>query len=158
MGRRKEPIERMTAKSKGDGKTPGGREITGTVVRAASNNAVPAVPENMGSGRGVQEWQAVWSAGWWLNREQDYHWVEMIARAYADIEVFRRQVEDEGRVVTGYAGQVVAHPLIKEIRDCEKTIQKCLSILGFSPTDRARLAITEAKAKSALQAMIDGAN
>jgi hypothetical protein len=47
-----------------------------------------------------------------------------------------RTIRQRGLVVTGYAGQVVAHPLVVEIRKCEETIRKCLSVLGISPTDQ----------------------
>jgi hypothetical protein len=52
-----------------------------------------------------------------------------------------------GLVVAGYPGQVVAHPLVAEIR-------KCLSIPGISPTDRARLGLAEVKKETALQEFI----
>jgi P27 family predicted phage terminase small subunit len=114
---------------------------------------VPAVPEGI-EGRGEVEWVNIWTAGFWLKRDQDYHWVEMIAQAYQDNEVFRARVQEDGLVVQGYAGQMTAHPLIAEMRKNDQLIQKCLSILGFSPTDRARLTINDAKAQNALQAMI----
>jgi len=152
MGRRKTPLEVMATRSP-DGKTPGHRYLPVLVkVRPDTNVPEPVTPL---AGRAAEEWEKVWEACYWLKRDQDYHWVEMIARAYRDIEVFRARVEQDGLVVTGYANQVVAHPLIAEIRKCEATIQKCLSILGFSPTDRARLAITEAKARNELQKMLD---
>lgn len=153
MARRKTPIERMAAKSP-DGKTPGKRNLP-VPVQVRPERSVP-VPASDFSGRGVEEWEKVWEAGFWLKRDQDYHWVEMIARAYSDIEVFRARVETDGLVVTGYNNQVVAHPLIKEIRAAEATIQKCLSILGFSPTDRARLNLADLKVKNELQKMLDG--
>jgi P27 family predicted phage terminase small subunit len=71
----------------------------------------------------------------------------MISRAYDDIETFRNRVEADGLIQAGSLGQPVAHPLIAEIRKCEATIRQCLSVLGFSPTDRARLGIMEAKAR-----------
>lgn len=157
MGRRKEPIEKMATRAKGDGKTLGGREVAVAARSVPVRTGVPDPPVVF-SGRGASEWENIWRAGFWLKDDQDYHWIEMICRAYQDIAIFRQQVEEDGLVVTGYAGQMTAHPLIKEIRDCEKTIQKCLSVLGFSPTDRAKLAINTQKAQSALQDMIDDAN
>lgn len=155
MGRPKTPLERMAARSP-DGVTPGKRNLPAR-IQSRPDRAVPAVPDDI-NGRGEVEWRNIWTAGFWLKRDQDYPWVEMIARAYEDIEVFRARVKQDGLVTKGYAGQDAAHPLIAEIRKCEATIQKCLSVLGFSPTDRARLAITEAKAQSALQEMINQAN
>lgn len=71
----------------------------------------------------------------------------MIVRAYDDIDTFRERVEQDGLVQEGSLGQPVAHPLIAEIRKCEATIRQCLCVLGFSPTDRARLGIMEARAR-----------
>lgn len=147
MGRRAEPIERMAAKTRGDGKTPGGRDLVKanpTLVRR--DQAAPPVPRGLGR-RGRAEWRKIWEAGFWLAPNQDYAWVEQIVRAYDDIETFRKRVNDDGLVQKGSLGQPVAHPLIAEIHKCETTIRQCLSVLGFSPTDRARLGIMEAKAR-----------
>ena len=152
MGRPKTPIEKMKARSP-DGKTPGHRNLPVPASPTTPDRTVPELPEGI-EGKGVEEWVKVWTAGFWLKRDQDYHWVAMIARAYQDIATFRERVNEDGLVVTGYAGQVVAHPLIAEIRKCEATIQKRLQVLGFSPTDRAKLAIVESQAQNALQQMI----
>lgn len=156
MGRRREPLERKALKAKGDGRTPSKLPVPVPVARnnvTSNNRRLPACPRGLGP-RGRAEWRKVWAAGFWLKPDQDYHWVAQIAQAYADIEVFRARVEQDGLVVTGYAGQVVAHPLIAEIRKAEAVITKCLSILGFSPTDRARLGLAEAKAQNAVLEMM----
>jgi P27 family predicted phage terminase small subunit len=152
MGRPKTPIERMAAKSP-DGKTPGKRNLP-EPYKGAINHAVPEPPIPF-HGRAAIEWENIWEAGWWLRPDQDYHWVEMIANAYADIAVFQAVVQEEGLTVRGYAGQVVAHPLIGEIRKAQAMIQKCLSTLGFSPTDRAKLQLREVETRSKLQQMMD---
>lgn len=150
-GRPKVPLERMAARSP-DGVTPGHRNLP-AVVNKTPDHSVPVCAIDL-KGRGEVEWEKIWTAGWWLNREQDYHWVEMIAQSYMDIEAFRERVVDDGLVQQGSLGQPVAHPLIAEIRKSEATIQKCLQVLGFSPTDRAKLMIDNAKAENALQKMI----
>jgi P27 family predicted phage terminase small subunit len=155
MARRAEPIERMAMKARGDGRTPGGRELVKanpTIVRHEAKD-LPA-PRGIGR-RGKVEWVKIWNTGFWLSPEQDYHWVEMIARAYDDIETFRKRVEDDGLIQKGSLGQPVAHPLIAEIRKCEATIRQCLSAIGFSPTDRARLGIMEAKARREVAGLSD---
>lgn len=155
MARRHEPIERMALKARGDGRTPGGRELVKenpTLVRHESKD-VP-IPRGIGR-RGKTEWVKIWNTGFWLSPEQDYHWVEMIARAYDDIETFRKRVQEDGLIQLGSLGQPVAHPLIAEIRKCEATIRQCLSVLGFSPTDRARLGIMEAKARREVADLTD---
>lgn len=153
-GRPKVPLERMAARSP-DGTTPGHRKLLVPRSPTTPERSVPELPAGIEpEGRGAEEWLKVWTAGFWLKRDQDYHWVEMIARAYADIEVYRREVQEMGLTVTGYAGQTVANPLLNEIRKLESTIQKCLQVLGFSPTDRAKLAIVESQAQNAVEAMI----
>jgi len=147
-------LERQTATAKGDGRTPSKTLVPTSAVTAVRNKYVPEAPVELGD-RGQVEWQKIWEAGFWLKAEQDYAWIEQIAYAYDQIKEFREKVKEDGLVVTGYAGQVVAHPLIAEIRKCEATIRECLSKIGFSPTDRARLGIMEAKAQTALQQMIE---
>ena len=150
-GRPSKPLEHIKATARDSTHKADGRPLV--KVEMNIDRSVPALPEAI-SGRGAQEWERIWGAGWWLARDQDYHWVEMISRAYSDIERFRAQVEEEGLVVTGYAGQPTAHPLIGEISKLQQTIMKCLQVLGFSPTDRAKLMIETQKAGNALQEMI----
>jgi P27 family predicted phage terminase small subunit len=152
-GRPPKPLERMKATQRDATHKADGRPLPVPVSPTTPDRTVPQLPAGI-EGRGAEEWERVWTAGFWLKRDQDYHWVEMIARAYADIEVYRREVQEMGLTVTGYAGQTVANPLLSEIRKLEATIQKCLQILGFSPTDRAKLAIVESQAQNALQKMI----
>jgi P27 family predicted phage terminase small subunit len=112
---------------------------------------VPDPPTGLGD-RGTSEWGKIWAAGrHWLHPAEDYHWIEQVVRAYDDIAQFRAEIENTGLIVKGYAGQQTANPLLREIRDCEATIRKCLSMLGFSPTDRARLGLAEIKRQSSLQ-------
>ena len=151
-GRPKTPIEKMQARSP-DGITPGKRRLPVPTSPTTPERSVPSMPEGI-TDRGAEEWVKVWTAGFWLKRDQDYHWVEMIARSYQDIEVFRAEVKRSGLITKGYAGQDAANPMLAEIRKCEQTIQKCLQVLGFSPTDRAKLAIVEGQAQNALQKMI----
>lgn len=113
-------------------------------------DAAPEPPEGLGA-RGEIEWNKIWSQGFWMQPEADYHWVLMIAQTYDEITAFREQIAIDGMTVQGYKNDmVVAHPLIKEVRAAQSLIIKCLSVLGFSPSDRARLNIQEAQARSAL--------
>lgn len=152
-GRPKTPIEKMRARSP-DGKTPGHRNLPEPRVDMKVDRSIPELPDGV-IGRGALEWSNIWTAGWWLARDQDHYWVEMICRAYTDIEEYRAYVVENGLITKGYAGQDAANPMIAEIRKSEQTIQKCLQVLGFSPTDRAKLMITMNEGKNALQEMIE---
>jgi P27 family predicted phage terminase small subunit len=149
MGRPPKPLERIKATQRDENHKADGREIAPKVT-FHPDHTIPDAPSDL-EGRGLVEWGRVWGAGWWLVRDQDYHWVEMIARAYSDIEQYRAKVQQDGLIVTGYAGQDAAHPLIAAINKCEQTIQKCLQVLGFSPTDRAKLVIRQKEARDALE-------
>jgi P27 family predicted phage terminase small subunit len=150
------PIERMMARS-ANGKTLGGRDLVVHDIGQMAPVEAPEAPEGLG-GRGQAEWVKIWTAGRWLWPDQDYAWVEQTARAYDDLQTYRKVVADEGLTVEGYNGQTTAHPLIREMRACEDTIRRCLSQLGFSPTDRARLKLTELKGAQAAQDLVNGGN
>ena len=44
-----------------------------------------------------------------------------------------------------------AHPEVVELRNLEKQITQWLSLLGLTPTDRARLGVAEVRARSKLE-------
>lgn len=146
------PIERMQARSH-NGKTLGGRDLEVIDVSALEVVKAPPAPEGLAE-RGSAEWLKIWTAGKWLWPDQDYAWVEQVCRAYDDLSTFRTEVGGN-LTVEGYNGQMTAHPLIREMRACEDTIRKCLSQLGFSPTDRARLKLTELRGASELQKLVN---
>ena len=110
---------------------------------------LPVAPDELGD-RGLTEWEKIWTAGYWLSAEQDYHWVAMISTAYDEIDVYRGVILEEVFTVQGIHGTLIAHPLISEVRKAQATIMKCLSLIGFSPTDRARLSLGEVQRASAL--------
>lgn len=148
------PMEVMLARST-NGKTLGGRDLEVHDVSAMEVVEAPPMPDGL-QARGQKEWQLIWHSGKWLWPEQDYAWVEQACRAYDDVALFRATVAEEGLTCEGYNGQTVAHPLIAEIRKAEDTIRKCLSILGFSPTDRARLKLTELQGAKAAKDLLGG--
>ena len=156
-GRPPKPIEsrrivgRTAHTDSGGRRLPVAREITVTDAVA------PGPPNDLGE-RGSAEWVKIWAAGSaWLAPNIDYPWIEMVCRAYDDIEAFRGKIQADGLIQKGSMGQVVSHPLIQSVRQAEGTIQRCLSILGFSPTDRARLGLVEVKRESKLQSMMNRA-
>lgn len=147
------PIEQHIALST-NGKTLGGRQLEVVDTSKMVAPKAPPMPDGLAE-RGQTEWLKVWQAGKWLWADQDYHWVEMIARAYDDIEQFRAKVNEEGLTVTGYNGQTVAHPLIAEIRKAEQSITRALSTIGFSPKDRAALKLAEVQGAKGLNDLLN---
>jgi P27 family predicted phage terminase small subunit len=153
-GRPPKPIEKIRVNARNSTTKSDGRELAIPQHEMARQVLIPVCPDELGD-RGLTEWDKIWSAGYWLSDEQDYHWVSMICTAYDEIEEYRLIIRGEGITVDGPHGSMVAHPLIAEIRRAQNQIMKCLSILGFSPTDRARLSLGEVK-KANLLADLNG--
>ena len=153
-GRPPKPIERARATARDATHKADGRPLPAVRETIVKTIVVPEQPDGLAA-RGEREWVNIWTAGSsWLAPQQDYHWVEMICHAYDEITHFREVIAVDGLTQTGSMGQMVAHPLIGEIRRAEATIMKALSTLGFSPSDRARLGLAEIKAQSKLQDMM----
>ncbi len=153
-GRPPKPIERSRATARDSTHKADGRPLPAVRGEIIKTVVIPPAPVGL-KDRGAVEWEKIWTAGSaWLAPQQDYPWVEMIARAWDEIEAYRSRVDADGLIQTGSMGQVIAHPLIAEIRRAEAVIMKALSTLGFSPSDRARLGLAEIKAQSKLQEMM----
>lgn len=148
-GRPPKPIERIRVTARDATHKANGTELAVPQHNLPRHAQVPVPPDVLGD-RGLTEWEKVWLAGYWLSDEQDYHWVAMICTAYDEIELYRAEIAHEGLTVRGIHGVMIAHPLIAEIRKAQATIMKALSILGFSPSDRARLSLGEVKKANAL--------
>lgn len=148
------PLERHMATAT-NGKTLGGRDLDVIDVSNLPVQKAPPAPAGLAE-RGSAEWSKIWQAGRWLWPDQDYHAVERVARAYDELAAFRAEIEVMGLTVEGYNGQTVANPLIAEVRRAEDSIRKDLSLLGFTPTDRARLKLTELKGATELQRLVNG--
>jgi P27 family predicted phage terminase small subunit len=121
-------------------------------VSPAAPRQIPVCPDDLGE-RGQVEWDKIWSAGYWLKPEQDYHMVLIVARAYDEMISYQDQIALDGLMVRGSAGGVVAHGLIREVRQTRQQIIRILAELGFSPTARARLNIAELQQGNALLAL-----
>lgn len=154
MPARSKPLERIKATARNSTHKADGRPLAIPQYTIDKRSDAAEMPRGLRT-RGKREWLKIWASGPWLNPDHDYAWVEQIARAYDDIDVFRRRIDQDGLVVKGSLGQPVAHPLVAEVRKCEATIRQCLSVLGYSPTDRARLGLAEVKARGALEDLIE---
>jgi len=168
-GRPKVPLERIALTTKGDGRTAGNRRLvpkgqvivvpgrTGTNLKkppAFDHRCLPKMPAGLGK-PGKKAWFEVWDNGPWLHPFEDHHLVAIVAKNYDLINAFELKIEETGLILSGggYNGQDVANPLLKEIKSCEQVILTCLSKLGFSPSDRARLGLAEIKRQSGLQGL-----
>lgn len=97
---------------------------------------------------GLELWNSVWSAGSsWLSPGSDIQLVTMMCQAQDEAEAIRRSVV-VGEIKRYYVlanGQQVTHPLVNQLKDLRIQITSWLSALGFSPTDRAKLGLSEVR-------------
>lgn len=149
-GRPPKPIERLKATQRDATHKADGRELAIPEYTLPAAVSIPVAPDDLGP-RGEAEWEKIWTAGFWLSPDQDYHWVAMVATAYDEIEIYRAIIAAEGYTYENtLKGVMQAHPLIAEVRKAQALIMRALSQLGFSPTDRARLGLAEVKRENAI--------
>lgn len=103
---------------------------------------IPGIPEpyrpllrfNGEEGPGMQLWRRLWTAGAGWLREDDGELVQIVCEQEDERAVLRRMVfsnPDDWRARTS-------------LRTIEKLITENLSMLGFTPTDRARMGFRSA--------------
>lgn len=113
------------------------------------SNALPAqdypegLTEPLGvAGSGSRFWALAWRAGW-LNSVSDLTLVSIVAEQLTERDTLRALVAETN------------NPRDRSgLRELEKQIVSNLGQLGFSPAERSRLGLTEAKTESKLEALI----
>jgi P27 family predicted phage terminase small subunit len=90
-------------------------------------------------------WDHVWRHAPWI-APSDVPLLTMLCRAADEIETWRELLKTEKLVTRTRAGARRVHPAVTEIRTLERQMTTWLSLLGFTPTDRARLALGEVRA------------
>lgn len=101
----------------------------------------PSVPKVLRSdGRAL--WVSLWDGGRrWLDVKSDAPLIESICRTFdslCDVEKFIRK---NGRYYTTAQGHHLVHPAVVDARHLSAQMVSCLSLAGFSASDRARLQI-----------------
>jgi hypothetical protein len=69
---------------------------------------------------------------------------------WVDVAAFRARVADDGPMIEGSKGQLVAHPLIAEIRKSLAQLETWAGYLALRPDMRARLGLTVARTANEL--------
>lgn len=95
------------------------------------------------SGQGSAFWEAVWGCNW-ISHKSDYYLVLLTAEAISEREGLRDLVAREPENSKARSG----------LRELERQIISQLALLGFSPSDRARLGIAEVKKESKLEELL----
>ena len=123
-----------------------------TALANVEATEVPATPEWCDE-YGAQLWGEVWQAGRrHMSDKHDAILVTLLVEKMQD----RRKIRDwlgtdpNNRWYTTANGQTVSHPSVKQIEQMDAQITAWLSMLGFSPSDRARLGLAEVRVANEL--------
>jgi hypothetical protein len=102
----------------------------------------PATPETL-SGVGLEFWAAVWNVPW-ISKTGDYWLVLMTSEALCEREALRELA--------------ITNPdnpkLRSALRELDRQLVSQFGLLGFSPSDRARLGLAEVKKESKLEELL----
>ena len=131
-GRPRKPIEQQRRLG-----NPGKRALP---VPLAVVQAVP--PSQMGESATVEGLMQTGAAAW--IGETDLPVVELAVRLEGDMARLRAALDDEF-TRDGWRAYI----------DAVKEYRACLSLLGLTPSDRARLGVAEVKARSKLEELMD---
>lgn len=127
--------------------------VTPTAIVAASTS-VPAPPDGVGE-VGRAAWSRAWQVGSAWLAPSDALMVEQAAQLVDDIAGWQAAIEAEGATYVTDSGMVRAHPAVGQINVLRRELRATLSLLGFSPSDRARLGLTEVRKVSALADLLE---
>lgn len=117
--------------------------------------AVPKPPRGLGR-KGKELWNTLWVNGRnHLSLHDDLPILLMLCNAWDELEYIKQQF-DSGAVPKTYLmpnGAYANHPFIAQRKELYTQCTAWLSMLGFSPTDRSRLGLTEVRQASPLDEM-----
>lgn len=149
-GRPAKPVERKRAAG-----NPGGRALPDAPMPGQglpSSGDTPLPPPEMGD-VGLELWALVWDAGRsWLSPEVDRPIVESLCEAADEAAELRDSLRSgvTPRFYTGLNGQITTHPAVNQLKELRTQRTTWLSMLGFSPADRARLGLAEVRVRDEL--------
>jgi hypothetical protein len=95
---------------------------------------------------GRRLWDSVFAdGGLWVSGRTDVHLLQMVCE-----QLDRRQVLREA-----FESDPLDRKVAMSLNETEKLIASNLGLLGFTPSDRARLGLAEVRAKSKLEQLMD---
>jgi len=125
-----------------------------TALALVDPTVVPKVPKGLGK-IGKQYWLVLWTGGRrHLSELHDGPLMGRLCRNYQTIWELEQWLGSDltNRWYTSPNGQVVTHPAVKQIEQMDAQCTAWLSLLGFTPSDRARLGLAEIRTANELDA------
>jgi len=151
-GKKAEPIERKRAR---------GAEIRGglkaqpmpeSALALVDLSVIPQSPASLGM-VGVAYWEILWTAG--RRHLSELHDTPLMTRLCSNFDRIAELenwlgLDVERRWYTSPNGQIVTHPAVKQIDQMDAQNTAWMSLMGFTPSDRARLGLAEIRVANEL--------
>jgi len=135
VGRPPKPVEQKRRAG-----NPGKRPLPDTVIAIPTSSLVPEPHRPLGQA-GRQFWDRVWNVGFtWISPQMDIELLQIVAEQIDERAALRVKVLRE----SDWRDRSALRALDAQVLDC-------LSLLGFTPVDRARLGFVEVKIQNELE-------
>lgn len=136
VGRPPKPLEQKRRTG-----NPGRRPLPDVTIPIPASVEAPEPHRPLGS-VGRQFWDRVWSVGFtWISPQMDIELLQMVCEQIDERQALRLRVLRDG----DWRDRTALRALDAQVLDC-------LSLLGFTPVDRARLGFVEVKIQNELEA------
>jgi len=125
-----------------------------TALALVDMAVVPKIPKNLGL-VGQDYWTVLWTGGRrHLSELHDAPLMNRLCRNFDKIYELENWLGSDvtNRWYTSPNGQVVTHPAVKQIEQMDAQNTAWMSLLGFTPSDRARLGLAEIRVANELDA------
>jgi P27 family predicted phage terminase small subunit len=123
-----------------------------TALALVDLSVVPVAPKNLGK-VGRSYWDVLWTGGRrHLSELHDAPIMNRLCRNFDKIYELEDWLGTDvtNRWYTSPNGQVVTHPAVKQIEQMDAQCTAWMSLLGFTPSDRARLGLAEIRVANEL--------
>ena len=153
-GKKREPIEKKRLRGARIRDGLAAQPVPESALALVVLDSVPKPPVGLGK-VGVAYWGILWSAG--RRHLSELHDTPLMTRLCSNFEKIA-QLEAwlgsdvERRWYVSPNGQIVTHPAVKQIEHLDAQCTAHLSLMGFSPSDRARLGLAEIRVANELDA------
>lgn len=135
VGRPPKPVEQKRRSG-----NPGKRPLPEVTIAIPTSSIAP-IPHRPLGPAGQQFWDRVWAVGFtWISPQMDIELLQLVAEQIDERVALRMRVLKQNDWRDRAA-----------LRSLDAQVLDCLSLLGFTPVDRARLGFVEVKIKNELE-------
>ena len=151
-GNKAQPIEQKRLKGSRIRNGLAAQPMPDVALAVVDPSVVPMAPVGLGE-VGSRYWLTYWTAG--RRHLSELHDTPLMTRLcsnfdkIAELEAWLGD-EVERRWYTSPNGQIVTHPAVKQIEQMDAQNTGWMSLLGFTPSDRARLGLAEIRVANEL--------